>query len=818
MGQIAVIAGLAWRQLLRELRSGEIRLLFAALAIAVAAVTAVGFFTDRVRQALDVQARQMIGGDLVVASDHPLPGEWLEEARRLGLEIAESQAFPSMAMAGERLQLADIKAVSGTYPLRGHLGVSGRPVVGGPEPGSAWVDERLAAILQIGVGGQVTVGKATLRVSGILTQEPDRGINFLALAPRLLMHRDDLPSSGLIQPGARVTYRLMLAGETHAVDTFRHWLDARLQRGEKIEDIRNARPEIRGALDRAERFLGLSTALTVVLSAAAVAMAARRYMQRHLDTCAMLRCLGLRQGELLRLHALVFAGLGLGAATLGGAAGFAGHFVLLRALLEIASVDLPSPGGMPLLWGYAVAMGLLGGFAWPPLLQLSRVPTLRVLRRELGAPAPGLLLGYMAGLAVLAGLVFVAAGDARLGALTAGGFAVALGVFWLLARAAICLLGKFAAGRLLRRHAAANALQVVALAVGMTALLLLTVTRHELLGAWERSIPADAPNRFVINIQPEQQRAVSGMLAEAGIQAELQPMVRARLARIGDSAVSAARYPDDERAQRLVEREFNLSWRQNLPPGNRIAAGRWFQPEEAGQGVASVEEGLAKTLGIAVGDELGFMVAGTPMTLKVTSLRKLDWDSMRVNFFVIAPPGVLENAPTSYITSFHVPAEGELPRRLLASFPNLTIIDVSAMLAQVRALVGQVADAVRFVFVFTLLAGVVVLHSALLSAIDERRRELAVMRVLGASRRQLRAAMLVELGAIGALAGLFAGIAALAIGSLIARRVFQLELSPEWGLPLVAALAGAVFAIAVGWFSIRRLAATSPMMVLRASG
>jgi putative ABC transport system permease protein len=813
-----MILGLAWRQLLRELRSGEIRLLFAALVIAVSAVTAVGFFTDRVRQALDVQARQMIGGDLVIASDHPLTDEWLGEARRLGLEIAESESFPSMAVAGSRLQLADIKAVSETYPLRGQLGISGKPVVGGPRPGSAWIDERLAAVLQLGVGGRLTVGNATLEVAGILTQEPDRGINFLTLAPRLLMNRDDLASSGLIQPGARVTYRLMLAGEATAVAQFRRWAEGRLQRGEKIEDIRNARPEIRGALDRAERFLGLSAALTVVLSAAAVAMAARRYMQRQLDTCAVLRCLGLRQGQLLWVHALVFGGLGLFAAMLGGMLGFVSHFVLLQALKEIAHVELPLPGWGPLIWGYVVALGLLGGFAWPPLLQLSRVPTLRVLRRELGAPAPGLLVGYLIGFAVLAGLVFVAAGDERLGALTAGGFAVALGAFWLLARGAIALLGSLRAGRFLRRHAAANALQVGALAVGMTALLLLTATRSELLAAWERSIPADAPNRFVINIQPDQLRSVSALLGEAGIGSELQPMVRARLTRIGERAVSADSYPEDERAQRLVEREFNLSWRQTLPSGNRVVAGRWFSSEDAGQAVASVEEGLAKTLGIAVGDELDFMVAGSPVRLKVTSLRKLDWDSMRVNFFVIAPPGVFDRAPTSYITSFHAPEDGELTRRLLAAFPNLTVIDVGAMLAQLRSLVGQVADAVRFVFVFTLLAGAVVLHAALLSAIDERRRELAVMRVLGASTRQLRAAMLAELGVVGALAGLFSGGAALAIGSLIARQVFQLQLAPDWALPLFAAMAGAAFAMVVGWFSIRRLAATSPLLVLRTIG
>ena len=383
---------LAWRLLGRELRSGELRLLFLALALAVAAVTAVGFFADRVRLALEREAQQLMGGDLVLIADHPWSPELVLEAKRRGLQVAETLSFPSMVMGGAQPQLADVKAVSSGYPLRGKLSATtqqnapGLPVNLGPQPGTVWLDERLSGAVAVAPGGEVSVGEKTLPVAAILTLEPDRGINFFALAPRLMMHLDDIPGSGLVQAGSRVTYRLLLAGEVDAVAGFRTWLGGRLQRGERLEDASNARPEIRNALDRAQRFLGLATLLTVILSAVAAALAARRYMQRHLDACAVMRCLGVTQGGLVRLHAVLFLFLGSLSAVIGGLLGFGAHFVLISWLSKLLTLQLPLPGWLPLLQGAVVALVLLFGFAFPPLLQLSKVPTLRVLRRELGAP------------------------------------------------------------------------------------------------------------------------------------------------------------------------------------------------------------------------------------------------------------------------------------------------------------------------------------------------------------------------------------------------------------------------------------------------
>lgn len=823
---------LAWRMLGRELRSGELRLLFMALVVAVAAVTAVGFFADRVRLALELQAQQLMGGDLVLTADHPWSPEITQEAAKRGLQLAETLSFPSMVMGAAQPQLVDIKAVSSAYPLRGKLSAAlqanetGQPVNAGPQPGSVWLDERLSGALQIVPGGRVGIGEITLPVSAILTLEPDRGINFFALAPRLMMHLDDIPCSGLVQAGSRVTYRLLLAGEADQIKGFRNWVNSRLGRGERLEDPSNARPEIRNALDRAQHFLGLATLLTVILSAVAAALAARRYMQRHLDACAVMRCFGLTQGGLVRLHAALFICLCILSALLGCLIGFAAHFVLITWLAKLLALQLPMPGWLPLGQGAIVAFVLLFGFAFPPLLQLSKVPTLRVLRRELGAPQASLLGGYFIGLLMLGGLVLLVAGDLRLGGMAAAGFTLAALVFWGLARLAVNLLagvrqlGGFGWRQGLAnlgRHSAASTLQIAALAIGLMAILLMTVTRAELVSAWQKAAPANAPNRFIINIQPEQRQPMAKALAAADIAAELSPMIRGRLLRIGDRSVSAADFPDDERAQRLIDREFNLSWRSAMPPGNRLSEGAWFKPDDAGHGLASVEEGLAKTLGIKLGDSLTFTISGKETQVRVSSLRKLEWDSMRVNFFVLMPPGVIDDAPASYITSFHLPADkAELGRDLVARFPNVTLIDVDMVLKQIQTVMEQVSSAVLFIFVFTLLAGGVVLYSALMTAFDERRYELSVMRALGAQRRQLRQSLLTELLVVGAIAGLIAAFGAGALGQLLARQIFQMELPLNLWLPLQAAIIGAGLAVSVGWLAIRQLLRAPPLLALRA--
>ena len=837
----------AWHMLRRDARAGELRLLVAALVVAVAALTAVGFFADRVRQALEREANQLLGADLLLISDHPWPSKMTADARERGLAVAETRTFPSMVTLGQgealRAQLAEIKAVSDGYPLRGNLRIAPERnaadsrAKGIPPPGTIWIDERLASALSASVGDVIAVGRLTLRVAAVLTLEPDRGVNFFSVAPRLLMNINDLEATQLIQPGSRISYRLLLAGEINSIKEIRVIVDKSLERGERVEDAQNARPEIRAALDRAQKFLGLSSLLTVVLAAVAVALASRRYMQRHLDPCAVMRCLGATQGFLLRVYLGQFALLGLLSAVLGCVVGYLAHFALYAWLAQLLATPLPQPGLMPAVQGSIIGVLLLFGFALPPLLQLKSVSTLRVLRREIssGALPPSRLIGgYALGLAALAGLMFWVAGEIRLGAYVVGGFSAAMLVFALVARGTIrlaALVRGSARSRTgqggigwryglasLERRSAASVVQIVALALGFMALLLLTVTRNDLLDAWQKAIPPEAPNRFVVNIQPDQLDDVRRSFSSKGVNAEFAPMVRGRLSRVNGVEISPASYEDD-RAKRLIDREFNLSYRMDLPQGNAMTAGRWFEASERDKGLASVEDGLAKTLGLKVGDTLEFVVAGEKVEMQVLGLRKLNWDSMRVNFFVLTPPTVLEPYPASWITSFYLPPDkADFVNHLIGEFPNLTVVDVAAIVRQLQSIMDQVAQAVQFVFLFTLLAGIIVLYAALASAAEERRYELAVMRALGARREQLRRALLAEFAAIGGLAGLIASVGALAVGQVLASKAFQFEVAIDYWLPLAAMLGGAALVTVAGWFAAARLIGAPPLEALRAGG
>jgi putative ABC transport system permease protein len=805
----------------RDLRSGELSVLLLALVLAVAALTGVGLLTDRVWRAVESEAHQLLGGDLLLSADHPLDAAYRTEALERGLRIAESASFPSMVGGEAGVQLAEIKAVSAGYPLRGTLRAAPRlhaadaEAAGAmriPAPGTAWPDERLAAALAAEPPARLKVGASDTAVAAIVTYEPDRGINPFAIAPRLVMPLADLPATGLLQPGSRVTWRLHLAGEKPVVDGYRRWAAARLGRGERIEGLEDARPEIRDVVERAQRFLRLAALLTAVLAAVAVGLAARRYMQTHLDACAVMRCLGASERQILLIHGGEFILLGLIAIAAGSVLGYLLQATLQAMLAGLIAVELPRPGPLPLLHGLLVGTVLVVGFVLPPLLRLKSVPTVRVLRREWGETLPLTVVSYLSGLLCLAGLLFWMAGDAQLGVIVLGGFLLAIGVFYLLGRLLLATIwriaGPWAKGgwRIglanLRRRAGATLVQAVALSLGLTTLLLLTLARGDLLSAWQSRIPPDAPNRFTINIQPEQRAAVADFFAAAGLQPpELEPMVRGRLLRLNGRDIG----PDDfvePRARRLIEREFNLSSRDVLPAGNAITAGRWHGKQAKAQ--FSVEEGIAKSLNLHIGDELEFNIAGQPYAARITSLRKLDWDSMRVNFFVIAPAGSLDGQPTSYITSFHLPAgQTGFTRDLVSRFPNLTVIDVAALLNQLQETLDQVVRAVQLVFGFALLAGGAVLYAALQASAGERRHELALLRSLGGRQRQLRGALVAEFAVLGAMAGVMAGGMATLLGTLLARQVFRLDYLPaSWLIPagLLAGCAGVVLAgMTVTW-------------------
>jgi len=826
----------ALRMTQRDWRTGELRFLLLALIVAVAALSSVSFFVDRMRAGMTRDAHQLLGADLLVAADQGLPPQWVAQAAQRGLAQAQTVVFPSMAQAGEgdaaRSLLTSIKAVSAGYPLRGQVKLEGakggaRGVDGIPAAGTVWVDPQVLSSLDVKLGDTLKLGDRDFRIAEVIAVEPDRGSAFVNFAPRVMLSEGDLAATHLVQPGSRVTYRLLLAGAPDSVKAFQQELqqqiDTRKLRAVRIESLESGRPEMRATLDRAEQFLSLVGLLSAMLAALAVAMAARRFMMRHLDACAMLRCFGMTQNEVTALYLVEFVLVGLAASLIGMGLGYAAHFVLLRWLGSFMPTALPAASWQPALQGVATGLLLLVGFALPPILQLRNVPHNRVIRREQGAPKAASVVTYGLGTLVFSALLLWQAGDLTLGLLTVAGFLGGFGVFalvaWLCLRAVRGLRGlfdsqswRFAIDGLQRRPAAA-VMQVVALGLGLMALLLLTVIRGDLVGAWRQSTPADAPNRFVINIQPDQRQAVSQVLQQGGVAApELYPMIRGRLVQVNGRQISAADYQED-RAKRLVDREFNLSTMREIPPGNGIVSGRWFDDRKP---EASVERGLAQTLGIKLGDRLQFDIAGQLVEAPVTSLRKLEWGSLRVNFFVIINPAVMRDTPQSWITAFHLtPAQENLGNVLSREFPNLTVVDIGSVLRQIQEVVGQVISAVEFLFLFTLSSGVLVLYAALAGSQDERVREAGLLRALGATRRELSRAQRIEVLLVGSVAGLLAASGAAAIGWALAHYVFNFE----WTLSPLVWLAGMALGAACsaigGWAGLRQVLGRPPLQTLR---
>jgi putative ABC transport system permease protein len=815
----------------RDWRAGELSVLIAAMVLAAASVGTVGFFADRVKSALTQQANLLLGADLMLSADRPLPPDYAREAAARGLATVPVIRFNSMVQTagGSDAILADVKAVGAGYPLRGAVLLTapdspdGLPAEAAPRRGEAWIDVRLAARLGIERGAKLGVGETTLAVTGIIRQDPEVAGGILSLGPRLLMNIDDVPATNLLQPGNRASHRLLVAGP--AVEAYRNWAAARLERGQRLESIRDLRPEIRQTLERADKFLGLSALVAVILAAVAVALAASRYLRRHLDAAAMMRCFGAAQRQTLALFAIQFGALGLAASTVGMLIALAGQQLLVVLLGAIIHGALPLPGWSPVAAAMLTGLALLFGFALPPLVGLSRVPPLRVLRRDLGMPRAGGLLAYALGVATIAALVLWQAQDLKTGAIMLGGIvallAAAAAVAWLLIVVLRLLPQRGYSWRYglanLRRRPLGSSLQIGALALGVMALLLLTIVRGDLMRNWRASLPADAPNMFLINVLPDQVDGVAALLKhEIGADATLRPMVRGRLVELNGAPFDATRFTDD-RARRLGEREFNLSWADALPLGNRVVAGQWWGAGATGPDAgASLEEGIAQTLGIKVGDTLTYEVSGTRVSAKVTSLRKVDWDSFRVNFFALFAPGVLDTLPRTYISAVRAdPARSGWLTTLVRSYPNVLAIDVGEILAQVQSIMDQVARAVEFVFLFTLAGGVLVLEAAIAATQDERRYDAAVLRTLGASARQLSAAQVAEFLALGALAGLLAAAGATATGFVLADRVFQIPFG--WS-PLLWAIgiSGAAACVAVaGWLGTRSTLRHPPLAALR---
>jgi putative ABC transport system permease protein len=821
---------LALRLLWRDSRSGELTLLILALIIAVSSSTAIALFSERLQRTMTHQAAELLGADLVIASPEVITPEWLEQASQLHLTTARTAEFPSVLIEHDELLLTSVKAISNTYPLRGFLktsdGVVGAETIvhHGPEPGTAWLDRRILSALKLKLGDTLTVGEKPLLVTKIITYEPDKKGDFFSFSPRVMINDLDLPGTGVIQPGSQVHYYFQFIGDVSALAAYKNWLKPQLNPSQRVMDSHDNRPELSSALNRAERYLGLSSILVILIAGVAIAMATTRYTERHFNATALLRCLGLKQREILRLYSSQFMVLGLIASAIGSGLGYCAQVGLFYILREL----LPQPIAMPsvdsLFFGFIIGMVVLLGFALPPLLRLKQVSPLRVLRRELEPRQPAIWLVYGLAISIISLLIWKYTHDLKMTASVLGVGLITLMVLGLMMMALLKLMHKRLDGmsllwRLslqgLLRNNRASISQILAFSITLVAMLLSFNVRNDIINDWQQQLPKDAPNHFALNIFPNQVQEFKEELTQQHITgSEFYPVVKGRLTTINDQAVQK-RVSKDSQGDNAIHRDLSLTWAANLPNENKLQAGEWWTDTLPGQ--VSVEQKLAESLSIKVGDSLTFTVGSQQFNAAVANIRSLRWDTMKPNFYMVFSPGTLEAFPSTFITSFYLAeSQKELLNALVKKFPSTTILEVDLILQQFKTLLTQLTQAINFLLYFALMAGFTVLLAAVYATLDQRIYEGALMRTLGASRRLLRTAQLIEFSALGFISGVMAMVMSEFMLLALYTQVLHISYHPSFYLWLLVPVTNAVLISVVGCWGVRQVLNKSPLQVLRA--
>ncbi len=821
----------AMRSFGRELRSGEVLVLLAAVSLAVAALTAVGFLTDRIGKAVARQANEVLAADLRLRSAEPIPDEWRTLAAEYELATSDTLSFPTVVFGAESSALASLKAVDDAYPLRGAMRISDglfteqREVETIPAPGELWADAALLARLDASVGDTLAIGELDLRVSAVLTYRPDQSIGFASLAPSFVMNIADVPASGLIAEGSRVGYALLVAGADAAVSEFNAAIQDRLPDEIRTRSAEESSERAYAAADRAQRFLSLTAVISLLLSAVAIAMSARRFAHRRMDTVALMKSLGATQNFVIVVSVLQLLALGFIGVIVGSIGGFLAESALTVVLADLIQGDLPDPGMKPVLLASGSAIVLLVGFALPSLLQLKDTPPLRVLRHDAEPPTPSRLLVAGLSLAAVTALLYNSVGDPQMLAILLGGIVVISAALYIVGRVLVATMGRFRSGvgvawryglANVARRGRASAVQVVAFGLGITVLLLLTLVRTDLLEGWRQTLDEDAPNHFMINIQPDERESIAGIFeAEAIPVPRFDPLVRARMTTINGASVKERQYPD-EGGQWFANREQNLSFAAELSDSNEIIDGDWWAPGYSGPALVSVEEEVAMETGLEIGDVLEFTVAGQTVEATIASVRKVNWDSFQPNFFLVLSPGALDGFPTSYISSLRVPTEQKTVfAGLVRKHPSVSVIDLDSIISQVRGIIEKASLAVQAVFVFTILAGIAVLFAAVQSTIDERRFESAMLRALGARKRIVFSGVMAEFAALGLAAGFLAAAGASVLAAIVAIELFELPYQFSPMLWLAGLGAGVAIVCFSGYFAARGAINAAPVDVLR---
>lgn len=799
----------AWQMALRNVRrdwhTPELRILALALIVAVAAVTAVSFFTDRIYRVISLQGAELLAADLRLSANQPFDPNFQQYALSQGLQTAELITFPSVILHNDETALTAIKAATEGYPLRGNLRIADAPYAPDqatqtlPTPGSLWLEPRLFTQFNLNIGDYLTIGSARLQISGVLTYEPDRGGMFAQLAPRVLLNQADLAATELIGPGSRVKYHLLIAGPQDVVNRYRTWLEPQLIADQSLETLADARPELRMAIERADRFLSLAALVAVILAGAAVAVAAQHFSNKQADVSAIMRCLGATQRFVFQVYVIRLFLLGLFASLLGCLLGWLAQLGLASLLASfLGTHSLPAPSWYPLLLGLATGLITLPGFALPPVLKIHAVPPLRVLRHDIGTTPPRVWQVFGLALLAISILMIWQAGDLTLAIAVISGTLMTLSLLLLAAWGLIAALSllrenagvtwRFGLANLARR-AQSSSVQLAAFGLGIMALLLLAIVRVDLLDAWQSNLAQNTPNHFAVNIQPDDLAAFKTALADNTIEnTGFFPMAVGRFIAINDKTLHVDDF-DNPRAQRMLERTFNLSSGNVLSPDNQIVAGEFWQHGATGQ--VSVEKDFAELFNMQLGDILHFRVGGQAVHAEVTSLRSVQWDSFNVNFFVLGTPDLTENLPRTYVTSFYLAdSANKIIPQLIRQFPSVTIFDLNVIMHQVRSIMERATLAVQYVFLFTLLAGIMVLYAAISASQDERLYESALLRTLGATRPQVLSGLLAEFTTLGLLAGVLAATMAALLGAVLAVYIFELPYHFNVWLWIVGAVGG----------------------------
>ena len=786
----------------REWRSPSLLIVWLALSLAVACVLALGSIGDRMEKGLSQQSREFMAGDRTLRSSREVPAEWIDEARRLGLTVGEQLSFATMTFAGDTPQLADVKAVDDTYPLYGKLET--QPPGLKPQAGSVLLAPRLMALLNLKIGDTLDVGDATLRIAGEVIQEPDAGFNPFQMAPRLMMNTADVAKTGAVQPGSRVSWRYKYAETPQQLADYEKWLLPKLGPEHRWIGLQQDDSALGKSLERSQQFLLLSALLTLLLAVAAVAVAMSHYCRSRYDLVAILKTLGAGRAQLRKLIVGQWLMLLALAAVAGGAMGAGLEQILLLMLKPVLPVALPPASGWPWLWaiGAMVVISLLVGLR-PYRLLLATLP-LRVLRQDVVANVWPLKLYIPLVCAVVVILLaWLMGGSPLLWAVLAGAVVLALlcgvlgwGLLWMLKRLTLKALPlRLAVNRLLRQPWSTLS-QLAAFSLSFMLLALLLVLRGDLLDRWQQQLPPESPNYFLINIALEQVAAVKTFLAGHHVTAtEFYPIVRARLTQINGQAA-------ENNKDEALNRELNLTWRSERPDHNPLVAGSW--PPKAGE--VSIEEGLAQRLGVKPGDSVTFTGDTQDFSAKVSSVRKVDWESLRPNFFFIFPPGALDGQPQSWLTSFRWDNGNTLLTQLNREFPTVSLLDIGAILRQVGQVLTQVSRALEVMVVLVTACGILLLLAQVQVGMRQRYQELVVWRTLGAGKSLLRTTLWAEFALLGVVSGVVAAIGAEVALAMLQTKVFDFPWTPDWRLWVMLPLCGALLlSLCGGWLGLRLL-------------